>query len=98
MGDLLEADAEQILATFSVQLESLFLRQPLTEAVVEIASSLVDRHALRAYDALQLAGCLALKMTATETMLTFVSADEQLNIAADREGVQTKNPLHAPGS
>lgn len=50
-GDVTEDIAGQLIARMEGHLRSIYLVQPLTELVVEEATALVDRHALRAYDA-----------------------------------------------
>jgi uncharacterized protein len=91
-GDIARDDAEQIVESFSAHLESQFLRQPLTETLVDSANDLIDRHTLRAYDALQLAGCLALRSSSGEADLTFLCADKALCQAAVSEEVSVINP------
>lgn len=65
---------------------------------VDRATDLIDRHPLRAYDALQLATALQLAETlqAEGFSLTFVSADERLCAAAEGEGLTTVNPNYLP--
>ena len=69
-----------------------FLMQPSTSAVIEEAARLIDRHPLRAYDALQLAGCLVASESMPEPV-TFVCADTRLCDAAASEGLTTLNPV-----
>ncbi len=66
--------------------------------VVALARELLDRHPLRAYDAVQLASALradrALRAARLPSLL-FLSADERLIAAAASEGLATDNPnLH----
>lgn len=91
-GDIEAASAEGILAAFASHLEFWFVRQPLTEYVLETALRLVDRHALRAYDALQLGGCIVHKATSSAEDVIFICADNALNQAAANEGLQVINP------
>lgn len=91
-GDIGREDAEQILESFSTHLESQFLRQPLTETLLDSANDLIDRHTLRAYDAVQLAGCLALRSSSSEGDLTFLCADRALCRAAVSEEISVINP------
>jgi len=58
------------------------------------AIDLIDRHPLRAYDALQLATALEVAdiVGAEGSSLTFVSADARLCAAAAQEGLATVNP------
>ena len=59
----------------------------LRPPVLRLATALVWRHALRAYDALQLAAALHLKSSA-QVALTFVAADGPLCDAAKAEGLK----------
>jgi predicted nucleic acid-binding protein len=72
-------------------LRSLFLTQLVTDAVLEEAAGLLDRHPLRAYDAVQLAGCKILQSSLGEPV-AFVCSDHQLLRAAESEGLQVVNP------
>jgi len=71
---------------------------PPTDAVLEAACSLLERHPLRAYDAVQLASALTAQQFLRERgypVLTFLGADDRLNAAAAAEGLQVDNPnLH----
>ena len=91
-GDISGADADRILKQIEEDASSSFLLQPSTSAVMEEAARLIDRHPLRAYDALQLAGCLVVRHHVPGP-LTFVCADTRLCEAAILEGVTTLNPL-----
>ena len=91
-GDITGADASAILTQIEEDRSSLFLIQPSGSEVIEEASGLLDRHALRAYDALQLAGCLAARH-GVPAPVTFVCADAHLCNAASMEGLSVLNPL-----
>jgi hypothetical protein len=52
---------------------------------------MVDRYALRAYDAMQLAGCLVLCSMTAETF-TFVCSDHRLLEAAQSEQLRVLDP------
>lgn len=68
---------------------------PPTIAVVDFASALLERHALRAYDVIHLATALrAQQFLADQNYppLTFLSADNRLNEAAAAEGLAVDNP------
>lgn len=66
--------------------------------VIQLAQDLLDRHPLRAYDAVQLASALfANRALAARSLpaLIFISADNRLNLVAEAEGLATDNPhLH----
>jgi len=65
---------------------------PLTESIVTLAMSLLPRHPLRAYDAVQLATALDFLKISPTKPLHFLTADEQLERAALGEGLKTDNP------
>ena len=94
-GDIETDLAKQLLSAFAVHLGTAFLRQPLNDALLDTAGSIVDRHALRAYDALQLAGCLMLG-SASVTNPVFVCSDNHLLRAAQAEGLDTLDPIQRP--
>jgi uncharacterized protein len=84
--------ATQLIDAFRVHLESRFAVQGVNEYVLDLASVLVDRYALRAFDAIQLAGYVALKtMTGTDVPV-FVCADDNLLAAAKLEGASIMDP------
>ena len=91
-GDIASADADRVLRQIEDDASALFLVQPSTSAVMEEAARLIDRHPLRAYDALQLAGCLVVREGMPEPV-TFVCADTRLCEAAANEGLETLNPV-----
>lgn len=93
-GDVSGPDANRILQQIHEDASTLYLVQPSSSAVIEEASRLLDAHPLRAYDALQLAGCL-FATRGVQGFPTFVCADGRLCEAAEFEGLQTINPLDA---
>lgn len=80
-GDVLADEAVDILARFTQHVTDIYLQQPVTDAVIETAVGLIDSHALRALDALQLAGCISMGVAQSVTP-TFVCADVDLVQAA----------------
>ena len=91
-GDIDSDVAAALIARLEGHLQNLYLIQPLTEAVLEQASALLDRHSLRAYDAVQLAGCLALRARLVAELPWFVCSDQQLLSAAVKEGLAVMDP------
>ena len=91
-GDIPSGDADQILKQIEEDVSSSFLVQPSTAAVIEEAMRLIDHHPLKAYDALQLAGCLTARR-GTPAALTFVCSDTRLCDAARVEGLTVLNPV-----
>ncbi|MFY9737780.1 MAG: hypothetical protein WAK11_01900 [Candidatus Cybelea sp.] len=68
------------------------MRQPITGGILELALAFVERHALRAYDALQLGGCMALRSKSEEEGPIFLCADNALCRAAASEEIPVINP------
>ena len=91
-GDISAADADRVLRQIENDCSMTFLMQPSTSAVMEEAARLIDRHPLRAYDALQLAGCLVVR-DGMPGPVTFVCADSRLCDAARHEGLEALNPI-----
>lgn len=72
---------------------------PPTIAVVDSASILLERHPLRAYDAIHMATALGAQQFLADQnypALTFLSADDRLNQAAAAEGLAVDNPNAHP--
>jgi uncharacterized protein len=90
-GDLPQESAEGLIAMLDGHLQTLYLVQPVTEEVLEQAAALLDRYPLRAYDAIQLAGCMALQSKVSEQP-SFVCSDRDLLQAAELEGFDVLDP------
>ncbi|MBI3684538.1 MAG: type II toxin-antitoxin system VapC family toxin [Acidobacteria bacterium] len=88
-GDLSAEALHQVVEYLQQHWASFYLVQPVTETVVVTAVQLLDRHPLRAYDAVQLAGSLVLHLMAPQNPPTFVCADADLTEAARKEGMAT---------
>lgn len=94
-GSLASADAESQTAQFKADLPYDYAVVEVTESLVDIAMTLAERHGLRGYDAVQLAAALELHtvLVASDlSVLTFVSADTELNRAATAEGLLVDDP------
>lgn len=90
--DLTRENASSALAAFGEHLGSVYIVQHVTEAIIDKALDLIDRHDLRAYDSIQLAACLTLPVPQTEGRPTFTCADLRLLVAAEEEGWPVLNP------
>lgn len=84
------ARTEEVLAHFRRMTTHEWLRQPLSEAVVDLARLLLDRHPLHAPDALHLASCMTLQ--ANGPGVRFVCSDRVLLRAAAAEGFACWDP------
>ena len=99
MGDLRPKEAQAVARWFKDDSGRTYRVIEVTAEVVERAMNLAEARALRGYDAVQLATALELHCLRQETNLpplTFVSADGDLNEAAEAEGLPTDNPTAHP--
>jgi uncharacterized protein len=90
-GDIEETAANHILENFGVHISTRLMRQLVNDNVLDLACELIGRYPLRAYDAIQLAGCLALRLAAPEPPV-FSCADRRLLEAAANEGLDCMDP------
>jgi uncharacterized protein len=90
-GDIEASVAIAVFEAVQMHMESRFLRQAVNDTVIDTALEMIDRYALRAYDAVQLAGCLAICRTAAEAF-TFVCSDQRLLEAARSEQLKVLDP------
>jgi len=91
-GDIEEPVAAEIVNRFTQHVETMFIQQALNEAVLDTASRLIDRYPLRAYDAVQLAGCLVLKVVSGKQCPIFVCSDRPLLEVAGSERLPLLDP------
>ncbi|HKS80394.1 MAG TPA: type II toxin-antitoxin system VapC family toxin [Candidatus Acidoferrales bacterium] len=91
-GDIDSKSANLILDRLRRHAETRFLTQPMSQAILDGALEIIDRYALRAYDAIQVAGCLALKGPSSAGAPVFVCADRQLLDAARSELLAVLDP------
>jgi predicted nucleic acid-binding protein len=68
------------------------IEQPVNPPVLEAASTAVDRHYLRALDAVQLASAIVARDMLAAPDMRFIASDEALLEAARAEGFETWNP------
>jgi predicted nucleic acid-binding protein len=92
LGDLDDSLASVLLEQMKAHLESIFVVQPMTDAVLDAASAVVDRHTLRANDALQLGGGLVVRQSAGDSEFWFVTSDHDLIEPAAAEGLHVVDP------
>jgi hypothetical protein len=90
-GDIDQDSANFVLDSLQKHMESRFLRQGVNDTLIDTALSVVDRYALRAYDAMQLAGCLVLSAIERRSW-TFVCSDRQLLEAARSADLAVLDP------
>ena len=93
------AEAARAIAAFKIQFRNQFKAVRVTDTLVNDAMLLAEKHGLRGYDAIQLASTLFVeaKMTARGVgPLTLIAADNELNQAAQAEGLLTDDPNQHP--
>ena len=91
-GDLPKLIAEKLLDYFDSTLAEKFLQQPVTDAVISESFLLIDRHALRALDAIQLASCKVLQYSLSSSA-RFICSDLNLIEAAQSERLECFDPV-----
>lgn len=89
-----QQDAELAVALFEDHWKTRFVRQPLSDSILDQACRLIKSHALRAYDAVQLASCMALNQAAapSSAVAVFVCSDTHLIDSAAAEGLSCLDP------
>ncbi len=94
-GSIAATDAQNALAAFQHDLTNNYFTIEITPILLAIAMSLATKHALRGYDAVQLAAALEAndeRIANRLPPLTLISADSELNTATQAEGLNIKNP------
>lgn len=92
---ILPPDAAAARAAFRAHISAEDQVVEVTEAVADRAMLLAETHALRGYDAVQLAAALTVNASyrnAGFPSITLLSADTELNAAATAEGLAVDNP------
>jgi uncharacterized protein len=93
-GSITPQDAATAVADFQLDFARQYRVVEVSAGLVAQAATLARRHALRGYDAVQLAA--ALEIHATDPSLTLLSADAELNTAATAEGLAVEDPNSHP--
>lgn len=94
-GDLIAADATAALTDVKADFASDYQVIEVTADLITAASTLAEKHALRGYDAVQLAAALevnAVYVSVGQPSITLISADHDLNAAGMAEGLNVDDP------
>ena len=94
-GSVSQGDATRVIQEFRYDLSHQYRVVEITAAVITQAMALAQMHALRGYDAVQLAAALVvhhMRSTLELSPMVLVSADRDLNTAATAEGLSVTNP------
>lgn len=76
-----------------------FVKSDIVNSLIDDAIQFIERHTLRGYDGIQLAAALEAngeRISRGLSPLSFISADAELNIAAQAEGLAVENPNNHP--
>jgi uncharacterized protein len=98
-GSVSNVQANQILMTFRSHWNIQYFTASIDEAVINLAGQLVNKHPLRAYDAVQLAAALSIHNEmnpAGVTSFNFLTADDRLLAIAQAENLLVDNPNWHP--
>jgi hypothetical protein len=98
-GAFKPADAAVALTTFKTEFKTHYFLVNLSNSIIDHAMNLAEKQGLKGYDSIQLATALELQADRSVTAappLTFVSADDKLNAAAQAEGLLVENPTNHP--
>lgn len=87
-GNIDQGERDTLMRSFETRTAQLFVTQPTNDAVISLSQFLLGEYPLRAYDAIQLAGCLCLQSVSR----VFVCCDQRLLSAAQSEGLTTYDP------
>lgn len=80
-------------------LENRYAFVEVSANIAERAMDLAEKYGLRGYDAVQLSSAIYIEQkrkSSLMSLITFVSADNDLNKAAFAEGLQVENPNDYP--
>jgi len=94
-GSLSTADAATALSDFRYDFSRAYRIVDISASLIVHAMQLAEIHALRGYDAVQLAAALEVnsyRLTLGIPIFTLVSADTALNAAATAEGLTVDDP------
>lgn len=98
-GNVTDTAAADALAAFKLDLNNRYITIDIRPDMLTAAMKIATKHALRGYDAVQLAAALdantELLATGLPTLIV-VSADGELNAAAVAEGLEIENPNDYP--
>jgi len=98
-GSITAANAALVCNQLKSDLRTDYQVIEITEEIINSGMALAETQGLRGYDAVQLAaGCAINELCIANELppIIFVSADEELNLAAVNRGLLIENPNHYP--
>ena len=93
-GAFQPGDAQRVMERVESDCRRRFVVVAVAAPVIDGAVALARQYALRGYDALQLASALAVQTLAAPEPVTFVSADEEVNLVAASAGLAVADPTY----
>jgi uncharacterized protein len=93
------SDALAVRDQFKNDLQAEYQVMEITESIIVAGMVLAETYGLRGYDAIQLAaGCTVNTLCTSSGLapIVFVSADNELNVAASNESLVVENPNKQP--
>lgn len=96
-GGITLVERDEILRLFSQHCVDEYILIPASRPIIDRAVTLTQTYRLRGYDAVQLATALIVNAqyhAASLPQISFLSADNDLIVAASAEGLATDNPNH----
>lgn len=98
-GSITPADAARAIRRLRRSFDRKLLKIAIGSSVVQHAVDLAQQYGLRGYDAVQLAAAMQIhrqRINAGSSPITFVSADSELNTAAQSAGLIVEDPNNHP--
>jgi uncharacterized protein len=98
-GSLTQTDADDALKLFQYDLANNYFVIEMTKSLLDLAMQFSAKYSLRGYDAVQLASSIETnqeRLNQGLSSLIMISADIELNIAAQSEGLTAENPNNYP--
>lgn len=98
-GQVLSSNYQRAVSRFERDIENRFLVSKISDKIINEAVGFAKLYSLRGYDAVQLSCAVQIEKDLASLgfpPLIFVSADKELNVAAQSEGFTVENPNNYP--
>jgi predicted nucleic acid-binding protein len=98
-GSITSDESRELIRAFQAHCMTQYRLVPAEHILIDLAIDLLQHHALRAYDAVQLATAILVHRSLLGFGLPgpiFISADDDLLVAAQAEGLAVDNPNRHP--
>ena len=98
-GSITQPERDDLVNLLALHFDRYYQQVAIEEPILSRAVELTQRHRLRGYDAMEVATALVVSdqfIAAGYTGLTLISADNDMNAAAQAEGIAAENPNAHP--